>query len=156
LAKHREQCPFAFDVDQRPAFMKPRRALARIRYELVSLLLECVIAVAVLAAVVAIIPMTLILAAQLHGLLTTGNWRGFQFSEFLDVFRIDLSGPGDTQPVAGFLLALPATLLLFLATLVLCLLAGVLHRLNRRERARFNSSRQNALIKDIERELETR
>ena len=136
--------------------MKLRRALARIRYEFVSLLLECVIVIAVLAALIAIIPMVLILAAQLNGLATTGNWRGFQFSEFLEVLRIDLSGPGDTQPVAGLLLALPATLLLFLATVALCLLAGVLHLLNRRERARFDATRLNALIEDIERKLETR
>jgi len=51
---------------------------------------------------------------------------------------------------------LPAALLLLVATLALCLLAGGLHRLNRRERARFGSIQQNAMIKDIERKLEAR
>jgi hypothetical protein len=134
--------------------MTTRRALARIRYQLVSLLLECAMAAAVLAMIIAIVPMVLILAAQLHGLATTGNWRGFQFSELLDVLQIDVSTmPADSQLIVG-LLRVPAALLLFLVTSALYLFAVVLHRLNRRERKRFNNMQQNALIKDIDRALE--
>jgi hypothetical protein len=137
--------------------MTLKGALARVRYELVSLLLECAIAVAVLAAFMMSFPMTLILASQLNRLATTGDWREFRFSEFLDVLRIDPSSlQGEAQPIAGFFLALPAALLLLLAALALCLLAGVLHRLNRRERARFGGMQQSAMIKDIERKLEAR
>jgi hypothetical protein len=136
--------------------MMPRRALARIRYEFRSLLLECVMAAALLAALMAAIPLAVIIAAQLHGLATTGQWRGFQVSEFLDVLHIDpgIFFPGDSEKTVGSLLALPASLVLFTTTLFLCVLAGLLHRLNRRERARFLGVQQSALIKDIERELE--
>lgn len=137
--------------------MTPKRALARIRYELISLLLECAIVAVVLAALITAVPMAVILAAQLHGFATTGHWRGFQVFELLDVLRIDPSTlPEKFQSIVGSLLALPASLVLFIVTLTLCLLAGVLHRLNRRERAKLVSVQQSALIRDIERELETR
>jgi hypothetical protein len=137
--------------------MTPRRALARIRYELLSLPLECGVAIAVLAALVAVVPLVVILAAQLHGLATTGQWRGFPVSEFLDVLQIDPSNfAGGSLAGAGSLLSAPASLVLFTATLFLCVLAGLFHRLKRRERARFLAVQQNALIKDIERELEMR
>jgi len=137
--------------------MKPTRALARARYEFLSLLLECAIAAVVLAAVIVAVPLAVILAAQLHGLATTGQWRGFQVAELLDVLQIDASiVSGSSQPAPGYLLSLPASLGLLIAVLFLCLLAGILRRLNRNERARFFSAQQNALIKDIERKLETR
>lgn len=111
-------------------------------------------AAAVLAMIIAIVPMVLILAAQLHGLATTGNWRGFQVSELLDVLQIDVSTmPADSQLIVG-LLRVPAALLLFLVTSALYLFAVVLHRLNRRERRRLNNMQQNALIKEIDRVLE--
>lgn len=135
--------------------MTPRRAFARIRYEFLSLLLECVIAVVLLAALIAAIPMAVILAAQLHGLATTGQWRGFQVSEFLDVLHVDPGiFPESSEQTAGYLLSLPASLVLFTAVLFLIVLAGLLHRLSRRARARFLGVQQSALIKDIERELE--
>jgi hypothetical protein len=137
--------------------MTLKGALARVRYEVVSLLLECAIAVATLAAFLMSVPMILILASQLNRLAMTGDWREFPFSEFLELVRIDPSSlQGETQAIAKFFLALPATLLLLLAALALCLLAGVLHRLNKRERARFGGMQQSAMIKDIERKLEAR
>lgn len=136
--------------------MTPRRIFARIRYELVSLLLECAIAVAVLTATMISAPMILILAAQMDRLTTTGDWRGFRFSEFLDVLRIDPSAILGELPIAGFFLALPATLILFPSALALCLLAGVFHRLNRREKVKFDNMRKSAMIRDIERKLKAR
>jgi len=140
--------------------MTPRRTLARIRYALLSPLLECVIAAALFAALMAAIPLAVIIAAQLHGLATTGQWRGFQVSEFLDVLHIDPgilsgdSGSGDSGQAGESLLTLPASSVLFTTTLCLCVLAGLIHRLNRRERTRFLGVQQSSLIKDIERELE--
>jgi len=132
--------------------MTPRRALARIRYELVSLLLECAFAVAVLAALAAAVPMLTILAAHVYALATAGQWRGFPLSELIEVLRID----SVALPIDEWLLALPAALVLFVVVLILWLLAAVVHRLSRRERARFLSVKQRALIGDIERELEAR
>ena len=107
--------------------MTPRRTLARIRYALLSPLLECVIAAALFAALMAAIPLAVIIAAQLHGLATTGQWRGFQVSEFLDVLHIDRGilsgdlGAGDSgrprmSPHAASLIGL------FTTTLCLCCL----------------------------------
>ena len=136
--------------------MTSLRALARIRYAFLTLLLECAIAALTLAAVVVAVPMMVILAAQLHGLATTGQWRGFQVAEFLDVLQIDASSlSSESSPPPESLLSLSASLVLFTAMLFFGLLAGILHRLNRRERAKFFSAQQNALLKDIERELET-
>jgi cbb3-type cytochrome oxidase subunit 3 len=157
---HDRPCGRGHSCDQRAldgSQMMPKRGLARIRYEVVSLLLECGIAAAVLAALITSVPLVVILAAQLHGLATTGHWRGFQVAELLDVLRLDSSIlPGSSQAIAEAVLALPASLILFTVALALCLLAGILHRLNRRERVRFAGAQQSALIKDIERELETR
>jgi hypothetical protein len=114
-------------------------------------------AAAVLAALVPAVPLTVVLAAQLYGLATTGQWRGFQVSELLDVLHIDPGSlPGGSLHGAQSLLSAPASLLLFTIALFLCVLAGLLHRLNRRERARYLGAQQSALIKDIERELEIR
>jgi hypothetical protein len=135
--------------------MTPRAALARIRYEFLSLLLECLIAIALLAALIAAIPMAVIVAAQLQAVATTGRWRGFDLSEFLDVFHVDPGIlPTGSVHAVGTLLSLPASLILFTTVLLLIVLAWILHRLNRRERAIFLGVRQSALIKDIERELE--
>jgi len=134
--------------------MKTKRALARVWHELVSLSLECVFAVVVLALVAAIVPTILILAAQFYRLATTGDWRGFAFSELVDVLGINPSALADeSQPIAQTILALPATLVLSLASIALCLTAYVLHRLLKRERVRFSGKQQNALIEDIERQL---
>jgi hypothetical protein len=134
--------------------MTLRRALVRIRHGLVSLLLESAIAVTVLTALIVAAPLIVILAAQLHGLATTGQWRGFQVSELLDVLRVDPETLA-TRPdsVAGFVLLLPASLVLFTATLAFCVLAAILHRANRRVCARLYSMQQSALIEDIERQL---
>src|SRR5688572_17920520 len=104
--------------------MTPRSALARIRYEFLALLLECVIAAALLVALIAAVPLTVIVAAQLHGLATTGQWRGFQVCELLDVLRIDRSiFPESSEQTAGYLLSLPASLVLFTTVLFLIVLA---------------------------------
>jgi hypothetical protein len=114
-------------------------------------------AAALLVALIAAVPLTVIVAAQLHGLATTGQWRGFQVSELLDVLRIDRSiFPESSEQTAGYLLSLPASLVLFTTVLFLIVLAAALHRLRRRERARFFGAQQSALIKEIERQLETR
>jgi hypothetical protein len=137
--------------------MTPRRALARIRYEFLALLLECVIAAALLVALVVAVPLVVIVAAQLHGLATTGEWRGFQVSKFLEVLGLDRGiFPESSEQTAGYLLSLPASLVLFSTVLFLIVLAAALHRLRRRERARFFGAQQSALIKEIERQLETR
>jgi hypothetical protein len=134
-----------------------RRALARTRYGLVSLLLECAIAVTALTALIVAAPLTVILAAKLHALATMGQWRGFPVSELLDVLQVDpetLAMRSDS--VAGFALSLPASLVLATATLALCVLAVILHRTNRRMRARLHNVLQSALIEDIERQLDHR
>ena len=137
--------------------MTPRSALARLRYEFLALLLECVIAAALLVALVVAVPLVVIVAAQLHGFATKGQWRGFQISELLDVLGLDRSIlPGSSDQTAGYLLSLPASLVLFTTVLFLIVLAVALHRLRRRERARFFGAQQSALIKEIERQLETR
>jgi hypothetical protein len=134
--------------------MKTKRTLAWLRYELVSLLLECAFAIAALAILATAVPTILILAAQLDRLATTGDWRGFALSELFDVLQIDASARAeDSQPLTGFVLALPATLVLLLATLILCVVACGLHRLVKRERMRFSRTQQSALIEDIERHL---
>jgi hypothetical protein len=134
-----------------------REALARIRYGLVSLLSECAIAVTVLTALIVAAPLTVIVAAQLHALATTGQWRGFPVSELLDVLQVDPEAlPTRSDSVAGFALSLPASLVLLTATLALCVLAVFLHRTNRRMRARLQNVLQSALIKDIERQLDHR
>jgi hypothetical protein len=137
--------------------MLPRRALARLRYEFLSLLLEIAIAAAVLAALIAATPLAVILAAQLSGLASTGQWRGFQLSELFDVLQIDPNSFSASSPaVAGSLLSAPATLVLFTSILFLCVLAGFLHRLNRRERARLRGVHQSTLIHEIESKLTVR
>jgi hypothetical protein len=134
--------------------MKTKRALARLRYELVSLALECGFALAALAILAIAVPIVLIFAAQLDRLATTGEWRGFAVTELIDVLQIDASAlTGESQGFASFVLALPATLVLLLAALVLCLVAYGLRRLVRRERMRFSGTQQSALIEDIERQL---
>src|SRR5689334_3304949 len=101
--------------------MPPRRALARLRYALVSLLSEFAIAAAVLAILIAAVPLAVMLAARLTGWATTGPWRGFQLSELLDVLKID---PGSLPAMAGSLLPAPAALVLFTGILFLCVLGG--------------------------------
>jgi hypothetical protein len=135
--------------------MTLRGPLARIRYALFSLLLECAIVAAVIAALTMIVPTALILAAQLYRLATTGEWRAFEFLEFLDVLRVNSSAvSGESHPTIGFLLALPAALILFLIAVGFGLFAGLLHRLNMRERTRFRSTQKSVLLKDIQREIE--
>ena len=136
--------------------MTLERILARARSELLTLLLESATAVAALVALMLSVPTMLIVAAQLSRLVETGDWREFRFSEFVDVLRIGSAAFLNALPVAGFLFALPAAWILLVVTLVLCLLAGLLHRLSQRERARFNSLRQRAMIEDIERKIEAR
>ncbi|MBX9777180.1 MAG: hypothetical protein K2Y71_22625 [Xanthobacteraceae bacterium] len=119
------------------------------------MLLESVFAVALLAALTAAIPLAVIVAAQLNGFATTGQWRGFPVSEFLDVLGVDADHVAATSgQAAGYLISLPAALVLSTIVLFLAVLAGLLHRLSRRERARFLGVQQRVLIKDIERELE--
>jgi hypothetical protein len=137
--------------------MTLKRALAGIRYWLASLFLECGFAVAVLAALPITALIIFILGAQFLRLATTGDWRGFAFSEFIDVLQLDPSVLFTASDhIDKFVLSLPATLVLSVAAAAFCLLAGVARRLNRRERARFVGKQQHALIEDIERKLQTR
>jgi hypothetical protein len=134
--------------------MTIKRALARLRYELVSLFLECGFAIAALAIAAVALPAILILAAQFARLASTGSWRGFAFSELIEVLRVDASALSDeSRQFTAFILALPATLVLLVAALVLCLLAYGLRRLIRREHTRLARTQQHALIEDIERKL---
>ena len=136
--------------------MKMQRALAWARCELVSLFLEFAVAIAALAILAIAAPIILIFAAQLDRLATKGNWRGFAFSEFLDVLGVAPSALADeSRQSTAFILTLPAALVLSLAALILCLVAYGLFRLIRRERTRLVRMQQHALIEDIERKLET-
>lgn len=100
---------------------------------LVSLLLEGKIAITVLTALIVAAPLMVIPAAQLHALATTGQWRGFQVSKLLDVLQVAPETPSThASSVAGFALALLASLVLFTAILALCVLAAIFPRANRR------------------------
>ena len=101
-------------------------------------------------------PLLFILAAQFTRLGSTGDWRAVPLSEFLEFIKIGAPGePADQAGQAlGFILALPATLILFVAALAFWIVGRAMNRLKRRERERFHSSRQKALIGDIERAFE--
>src|SRR5262245_53975103 len=133
--------------------MTTKRALVRIRIELVSSVLECGIAIATLGLIILAAPILLILAAQVERFATAGEWRGFQFSEFLEVIGVDPNSAAELSPVVPGVMEWPATLLLATAALALVLLIVVLGRANRRQRARITGLRQAALIEDIERKL---
>jgi hypothetical protein len=125
-----------------------RRALVRFRYGVSTLLLEFLAIAAFAAALVVTAALLFILAAQFTRLASTGDWRGVALSEFFEIIRI---GPTES---AGFILAFPATLVLFVAALGFWIVRRAMNRIKRREQERFHSSRQKALIGDIEREFE--
>ena len=133
-----------------------RRAFARFRYGASLLLLELVALTAFVAALAMAAPMLFILAAQFTRLGSTGDWRAVPLSEFLEIIAVSPPGEPIDQAgqVLGFILALPATLILFLATLGFWIIGRAMNRLRRGERERFHSSRQKALIGDIERAFE--
>jgi hypothetical protein len=132
-----------------------RRVFARSRYGASILLLELVALTAFVAALTMAAPMLFILAAQFTRLGSTGDWRAVPLSEFLEIIRVSPPGEPDQAGQAfGFVLALPATLTLFVAAIGFWIIGRAMNRLRRRERERFHSSRQNALIGDIERAIE--
>jgi hypothetical protein len=136
--------------------MMVRRALARFRHGASILLLELAALAGFVAALAMAAPLLFILAAQFTRLGSTGDWRAVPLSEFFEFIRI--SAPAEatdqTGQAFGFILALPATLILFVAALGFWIFGRAMNRLKRRERERFHSSRQKALIGDIERAFE--
>ena len=136
--------------------MMVRRALARFRHGASILFLELAALAGFVAALTMAAPLLFILAAQFARLGSTGDWRAVPLSEFLEFIKIGAPGePADQAGQAlGFILALPATLILFVAALAFWIVGRAMNRLKRRERERFHSSRQKALIGDIERAFE--
>jgi hypothetical protein len=132
-----------------------RRAFARSRYGASILFLELLALPAFVAALTMAAPMLFILAAQFTRLGSTGDWRAVPLSEFLEIIRVSPAGePDQASQVVGFILALPATLILLVAAIGFWIIRRAMNRLIRRERERFHSSRQKAMIEDIERAFE--
>ena len=136
--------------------MMVRGALAQFRHGASILFLELAALAGFVAALTMAAPLLFILAAQFARLGSTGDWRAVPLSEFLEFMKIGAPGePADQAGQAlGFILALPATLILFVAALAFWIVGRAMNRLKRREREQFHSSRQKALIGDIERAFE--
>ncbi len=133
--------------------MKTRTGLSRLRYELVTILVDCAIFVVGCCVLVMAALLLFVLAAQLYRLGTLGDWRSVPLSELLDILTVRLSADAN-QGFVGFILAFPATLILLLAVAVLYATGRLLSRIKAHEHRRIFDVRQKALIGDIERAFE--
>ena len=130
-----------------------RRALVQFQHGVSTLVLDIASLTAFVAALAMAAPFLFILVAQFTRLGSTGDWRAIPLSEFFEIIRMDPPGEQAGQ-ILGFILAFPATLSLFVATLAFWIIGRTMYRMKRREREKFHSSRQRQMISDIEREFE--
>ena len=133
-----------------------RRALARLGYEFTALLIDLAMLIAILGHSARLSPHSLSSRLNSFGSGTVGDWHSVPLSEFLDMLTIPLGstlGPSD-QIRMEFILASPATLLLFLVGLLFFAIGRLLYKAKMRQRTRFHSFRQKVLIDDLERKLE--
>ena len=135
--------------------MTTNRSRARL-VALVSLVLETAIAFATLGLIILSAPIILILAAQTARFAAATGWRGFQFSEFLEVIGLDPNAAAKLYPGVGNIVDWPAALVLGTPALALLALIALLSRANRRQRARIARLQQAALIEDIAKKLEAK
>jgi len=109
-------------------------------------LMICCAKVAIYGALMIVVaPLLFVLAAQLYGWSQGGNWHPVTVTELLE-----LLGFADHQQAPGFLLALPATLTLFVVAIALFLLKRLLGKLEFRHRQRLLGLRQRDMVGAIE------
>jgi len=108
----------------------------------------CVITAATLSA-------GFVLAAQLTRLHQSGDWRSVPFSMFLQILGIEIAplGSGGIQTAIGFLLDLPATLVLVAVAIVAFGIKKSLDAVKNRHSRRSSAADQGDLISSIERAL---
>jgi hypothetical protein len=135
--------------------MKLRRGVALLRYGFVTLLADCAMFIVCCGLFVILVPLVFILAAQLFRLGTVGDWRPVPLSELLDTIMAGLTGGAAGHGIVEFILALPATLVLFMAALILYAIGRLLRRAKAYEYKTIHGVRQKTLIEDIERAFRT-
>jgi hypothetical protein len=119
-------------------------------YGVLDLLICCVKLVIYGGLIVVIVPLLFVLAAQLYGWSFGGNWHPVPVTELLQILGFEPSRSSSMQQSLGFLLALPATLALFVIAVLLFFLERWLGRLEGRHHQRLVSLRQRDVVGAIE------
>jgi hypothetical protein len=135
--------------------MSVGRQLLRIWYRTAGLLIGCTRVLVFSAMIVTVLLVIFVLSAQLYRWWKAGEWHPVPVTELLQILGLGIVPDDlkDFRHIIEMLLALPATLTLFLVIVVLVCIKRLLDKVENHQRQKLLRSRQEDVIGAIDKAL---